>query len=115
MKEIVQRIRDLFKGVDDNETDPEGHVQGVEVLEEAKDVGEMAKLVKKLNEANKKLELLREELVEADRAIEECDAMTEEQVGEMRGAYRGCLCAERCVGRGCRSETAMQSAWGGNK
>ena len=80
MSEIVQNIRDLFRDVDDTETDPEGHVQGVEVLEEAKDVGEMAKLVKKLNEANKLLEVLREELLEADKAIEACDAMTEDQV-----------------------------------
>jgi uncharacterized coiled-coil DUF342 family protein len=81
MREIVQNIRDLFRDMDDTETDPEGHAQGVEVLEEAKDVGEMAKLVKKLNEENKRLDLLKEELLEADRAIEACDAMTEDQVG----------------------------------
>jgi flagellar hook-associated protein FlgK len=80
MSEIVQNIRDLFRDVKDTETDPEGHAQGVEVLEEAKDVGEMAKLVKKLNEASKRLEVLREDLLEADRAIEACDAMTEDQV-----------------------------------
>jgi len=80
MSEIVQNIRDLFRDMDDTETDPEGHAQGVEVLEEAKDVGEMAKLVKKLNEATQRLDVLKEESLEADRAIEACDAMTEDQV-----------------------------------